>query len=120
LIFIDYSERASQVYYGFLLGSFGEFGSKLPTKSKRIYVLAVVLAAMFLAAQLHCCVDLNSRAADSHACPVCHTVGAAIAACAVIIATALAIQRLEILISLPPLLLVIFRNITLRAPPVAC
>ena len=87
------------------------------TSSKRIYVLALLLAAIFLVAQLHCCVDLNARVMDTHVCPVCHTLGAAIATCAVLIAMAGAIQRLEIFISLQPLLPVIFRNITPRAPP---
>jgi hypothetical protein len=91
----------------------------LPVNSKRFYVLAV-LAAIFFAAQLHCCFDLNSSPVDSHICPVCHTLGAAIATCAVIIAVAGAPRRLEILHSLPPLLSLSFRNITPRAPPVGC
>lgn len=75
------------------------------------------LAAIFLAAQLHCCIDLNSRTMDSHACPVCHTAGAAIATIAVIFVASRAMQRLEILPTLPPALLVAFRNLTPRAPP---
>jgi hypothetical protein len=92
----------------------------LPDNSKRLFVLALLLAALFFAAQLHCCFDLNSSPADSHACPVCHTLGAAIATGVVILAIAGAIRRLEILHSLPPQLSLSFRNITPRAPPVAC
>lgn len=103
-----------------ILSLLRKFGNELPTRSTGICVLALILAAIFLAGQLHCCVDLNSSAMDSHACPVCHSVGAAIAACAAIISMALAIHRLEILFSLPPLFLLDFRNITPRAPPAAC
>jgi len=103
-----------------VLSSPRKFGNKLSTKSTGICLLALFLAAIFFAAQLHCCVDLNSSTMDSHACPVCHSVGAAIGACAAIIAMALAIHRLEILFSLPPLFLLNFRNITPRAPPVPC
>jgi hypothetical protein len=92
----------------------------LPFKSKAFYFLALFLAAVFLAAQLHCCIDLNSRTMDSHACPVCHTAGAAIATSAVIFNASRAMRRLEILPTLPPALLVIFRNLTPRAPPVPC
>ncbi len=95
-------------------------GTVLPANSNRFYVLALLLAAIFFAAQLHCCFDLNSSPVDSHICPVCHTLAAAIATCAVIIAVAGSLHRLEILHSLPPLLSLSFRNITPRAPPVAC
>lgn len=95
-------------------------GTVLPVNSKRFYVLALLLAAIFFAAQLHCCFDLSSSPVDSHICPVCHTLGAAIATCAVIVAVAGSPRRLEILRSLPPLLLLSFRNITPRAPPVDC
>jgi ABC-type uncharacterized transport system YnjBCD permease subunit len=92
----------------------------LPVNSKQFYVLALLLAAIFSAAQLHCCFDLNASPSDSHICPVCHTLGAAIAACAVIIGIAGSPRWLEILHSLPPLLPLSFRNITPRAPPVDC
>jgi hypothetical protein len=92
----------------------------LAFKSKPFYFLALFLATVFLAAQLHCCIDLNSRTMDSHACPVCHTGGAAIATSAVIFVASRAMQRLEILPTLRPALLVIFRNLIPRAPPVPC
>jgi hypothetical protein len=95
----------------------------LLAKSKRLFVLALLLAVLFFAAQLHCvhcCFDLDSSPADSHGCPACHTMGAAIATGAAILAIAGAIRRLEVLPSLPPQLSLSFRNITPRAPPVAC
>jgi len=82
--------------------------------------LALLLAAVFFAAQLHCCLDLNPGIMDSHPCPVCHTLGAAIATCALILAMGLVVHRLEVFCSLTPLLPFLFRNITPRAPPVAC
>jgi hypothetical protein len=100
-----------------------KFGTRLPTNSKRFCVLALLLAAIFFGAQLHCllcCFDLDSSPVDSHICPVCHTLGAAISTCAVIIAVAGSGHRLEILNSLPPLLSLSFRNLTPRAPPAAC
>ena len=86
------------------LGSIREFGKRLATNSKRIFVFALILAAFFLAAQLHryYCVDLNSGTFDSHPCPVCHVVGAAIAACALVFALGGSVHRLEILTYLPP------------------
>jgi hypothetical protein len=96
-----------------------KFKIRLPTNSKLVLILASLLASIFLAAQLHCCVDLNSQTMDSHACPVCCTVGAAIATCALILAITPAINRLEILLFVPPFLLVIFRTVTPRAPPLA-
>ena len=108
------------MYYGPYGSDCRELKATLITSSKQVYVLALLLAVVFLAAQLHCCVDLNARIMDTHVCPVCHTLGAAIATCAVLIAMAGAIQRLELFVSLQPLLLVIFRNITPRAPPAAC
>jgi hypothetical protein len=97
-----------------------ELGIRLPANSKRFHVFALLLAALFFAAQLHCCFDLNSSPADSHACPVCHTLGAAIATGALILAVGGALCRLEILHCLPPPRSLHFRNITPRAPPAAC
>jgi hypothetical protein len=82
--------------------------------------LGLLLAAVVLVAQLHCCVDLNGSLLilDSHACPVCVMVGAAIAVMALIIAAGQAIQRLETRDARLPFLAVVFRTTTPRAPPV--
>lgn len=95
-------------------------GTSLSAHSKRFYVLALLLAVIFFAAQLHCCFDLNSGPADSHLCPVCHTVFVALAACAALIAAAGSIERLEILRVQPALLSASSRNIPSRAPPAVC
>jgi len=92
---------------------------ELPTHCKRLYFLGLLLAAIVLVAQLHCCVDLRGGILDSHACPVCVTVGAAIAVVALIIAVGQPIQRLETRDARVPLLVVVFRTTTPRAPPLA-
>ena len=91
----------------------------MPGKTKRIYFLALLFGGIFLAAQLHCCVDLNSKTVDSHVCPICSTVGTAIATPSLIMAMAPAINRLEVFGLLAPVLVVVFRNVTPRAPPAA-
>lgn len=105
----------SRVYYWRIqLGT-----AELPTYSKRLYCLGLLLAAIVLVAQLHCCVDLNASVLDSHACPLCVTAGAAIAVIAWIIAVGQPIQRLETRDARVPLFTVVFRTVTPRAPPVA-
>jgi len=94
--------------------------AELPAKSKRFYYMALLLAAVVLVAQLHCCVDRNADTLGSHACPFCVTVGAAIAVVALVIANGQPTQRLETGDAPEALLAAVFRNITPRAPPVAC
>src|SRR5271170_8139909 len=91
--------------------------NSLVAHSKQVFVVALLLATIFVAAQLHCCVDLNSTSADSHACPFCSTVGAAIATGAMILGITPALRRLEISYSFPALLHTTSRNTTPRAPP---
>jgi len=89
----------------------------MPEKSKKLLGLALLLGSILFAAQLHCCVDLNSRTLDSHVCPICSATGTAIATPSPIFEMAPSINRLEIsgpLIAVP---LVIPRNIAPRAPP---
>ena len=89
----------------------------MPEKSKRFFFLALLLGGILLAAQLHCCVDLNSRALDSHVCPICSTAGAAVPTPSLIVEMAPSINRLEVfgvVVSVP---LVVPRSIAPRAPP---
>jgi len=89
----------------------------MPEKSKRILFLALLLGGILLAAQLHCCVDLNSRSLDSHVCPICSAAGTAVPTPSLIVEMAPAINRLEIsgvIVSVP---LVVPRSIAPRAPP---
>ena len=88
-------------------------------KSKRIYFLALLLGIVFLAAQLHCCLELNSRTVDSHFCPVCSTAGSAIATPSPDIAIVPSVDRVElagVTVTISP---VVLRSIAPRAPPVS-
>jgi hypothetical protein len=87
--------------------------------SKRVYFLALLLGVVFLAAQLHCCVDLNSRTLDSHVCPICSAAGAAIATPSLTIAMVPAINRLEVFVVTATVPVVVPRNVGPRAPPSA-
>jgi hypothetical protein len=89
----------------------------MPAKTKRVYVLALLLGVVFLAAQLHCCLELNSGTLDSHLCPICSTTGSAVAAPSLTMAMVPAINRLEVLPVVATVLVVVLRNITPRAPP---
>jgi hypothetical protein len=89
----------------------------MPGNAKRVYFLALLLVAVVLAAQLHCCVELNSNTLDSHVCPICSSAGAAIAAPSVNIAIVPATYRLEVSSAAPIISVVVLRNTAPRAPP---
>jgi hypothetical protein len=91
----------------------------MPGKAKRFYFLAFLLVAVVVAAQLHCCVELNSDTLDSHVCPICSSAGVAIAAPAVNMAIVPASYRLEISSATPIVSIVVLRNTAPRAPPAA-
>jgi uncharacterized membrane protein len=89
----------------------------LISNSRNAFVLALLLAVVFLAVQLHCCADLTTQSLDSHVCPVCSTVAAAIAIYCLIFFFVLDSRRFEVLYALPSLPHVILRSTTPRAPP---
>jgi hypothetical protein len=91
----------------------------MPGKSTRVYFLALLLGSIFLAAQLHFCVDLNPKSMDSHVCPICSTVGTAIAIPALVMAVVPAIIPLEVLSVMAAIPVVVLRNMAPRAPPLA-
>ncbi len=91
----------------------------MPGKPRYVYFLALLLAGIFLAAQLHCCVDLNSSSLDSHACPICSTAGIAVATPALTLALVPATNRLEAPAIIAVVSIVVFRNVAPRAPPVS-
>jgi hypothetical protein len=86
-------------------------------KSKRYFFVALLLGGILIAGQLHFCVDLNSRALDSHVCPICSAAGAALPAPSLIVEMAPAINRLEISGIPAAVPLVVPRGISPRAPP---
>ena len=87
--------------------------------SQKFNFLVLLLGIVLLAAQLHCCVDLNSRTLDSHICPICSTTGTAIAAPSLIVAMVPAVNRMEISDVTAPVPVVVLRNVAPRAPPTA-
>jgi hypothetical protein len=91
----------------------------MPGKTRRIYFLAMLLCTVFLAAQLHCCVELHSSTLDSHICPICSTAGIAIATPSLTMAMAPAVNRLETIPVMAALSVVVSRLIAPRAPPAA-
>jgi hypothetical protein len=91
----------------------------MPPKSKWFFFLALLLGGILLAAQLHCCVDLNSRALDSHVCPICSAAGSAVPTPSLIVEMAPAINKLEVSGVVVFVPLVVPRNIAPRAPPAA-
>jgi uncharacterized membrane protein YesL len=107
------------VYYASVFNSSRKFESRLPNKTKRLYFLVLLFGGIFLAAQMHCCVDLYFGTTVSHACPVCFTVGAVIVTPSLILVILPVINRLEVFELLAPVLLVGFRSLATRAPPAA-
>lgn len=91
----------------------------MPRNSKRLYFLVLLLGMVFLAAQLHCCLEMNSRTLDSHFCPICSTAGSAIATLSPILVHAPSINRIEVAGVTVTLPTVVLRNIAPRAPPIS-
>jgi len=54
---------------------------------------------------------------DSHACPICSTVGTAIVTISLAMALVPVTSRLEVFRFMTPIPLVVFRNVAPRAPP---
>jgi hypothetical protein len=90
---------------------------KMSEKSKQFFCLTLLLGSLLVAAQLHCCVDLNSRSLDSHVCPICSVAGTAVPTPSLIVEMAPAINRLEVSGVTVFVPLVVLRSIVPRAPP---
>jgi hypothetical protein len=86
-------------------------------KTKHGFFLAALLGLVLCVAQLHCCMDLTTAAIDSHACPICSSVGTAIAPPAPLVAAVPVIHRLEITDVVAEVSLLVFRPVAPRAPP---
>jgi hypothetical protein len=89
----------------------------MPGKRKHLYFLTLLLGVILVTAKLHCCVELNSRTMDSHVCPICSAARTALATSSLIIALVPAINRLEVFNVMATVLVIVHRNVTLRAPP---
>jgi hypothetical protein len=85
--------------------------------SRRLRVLALLVAIGFLAAQFHFCIDANTGPSASHLCPVCSATGAALATPAVNIEPVFDASRLEVLAAETGWTLETALAISPRAPP---
>src|ERR1700730_15028135 len=63
-----------QVYCGFLSYNTGLVPDEMPHKTYQACLLALLLVAVVLAAQWHCCGEPNSQILVSHVCPICSAV----------------------------------------------
>jgi len=79
---------------------------------------ALMLALVFLLAQLHFCADLNGGSNSQHFCPVCSTTAAAIATDTPLLGLAPAVIRLEIAAAQIEITTTVATSISPRAPPI--
>ncbi len=87
------------------------------SKSRSICILTLILGGIFLAAQFHFCADLTAAPSTSHVCPVCSTMGSAVATQS----PSIAIAPVMNLLAVAPLLVspssAVPRATSPRAPP---
>lgn len=99
------------------------FGAKLrltmhmSVKVRRIRILALLLAVIFLGAQFHYCVDLSSGPSSTHICPLCSAVGAVEVPHSPGISIGHAVDRLEIFAAIESISIEIPHATSPRAPP---
>jgi hypothetical protein len=79
----------------------------------------MLLGVVFLAAQMHYCVDVAPQSSNSHICPVCSTAGHAVTTPTVNFAATPAIHRLRIFPQSIPVSAVQLREVAPRGPPTA-
>ena len=83
----------------------------------RLRTLALFLAIIFIAGQLHFCADLSAAPASSHLCPVCSAAASVIVAQSPAITLMPASNRLESIVPRLSDSTDIYRSISPRAPP---
>jgi len=81
--------------------------------------MAVLLAIVFFAAQMHCCVDMNSGVMSTHICPICSVAASAVATPTLFMTMIPAINRLEVVGVATSVPVVEMRNDSPRAPPLS-
>jgi hypothetical protein len=89
----------------------------MPNSRRNIGLLALLLALIFLGAQLHYCADLTSAPSGTHICPVCSAVGAAVVTPAPSITVISQVRPLEVLAHAVASSPEILRATSPRAPP---
>jgi len=85
----------------------------------RAYLVAVLLALVFFAAQMHCCVDMNSGVMSTHICPICSVAASAVATPTLLMTMIPAVNRLEVVGVAASVPVVEMRNVAPRAPPLS-
>ena len=90
---------------------------KMRTARSPEKLCALLLALVFLLAQLHFCADLNGGSNNQHFCSVCSTTAAAIATDAPLLGLAEAVIRLEIAAPQIEIATTVATSISTRAPP---
>ncbi|HME11640.1 MAG TPA: hypothetical protein VKF79_02170 [Candidatus Acidoferrum sp.] len=91
----------------------------MPGRAHYRGLLALLLALIFLGAQLHFCADLNGAPSGTHICPVCSAIGAAVVAPSPDITFVSLTARLEVFAHTAASAPLIPRATSPRAPPAA-
>ena len=68
----------------------------MQNRANCVRLVALLLGIIFLGAQFHFCTDLSASPSATHFCPVCSTVGSAVAAESPTVALIPATRRLEV------------------------
>ncbi len=91
--------------------------SVMPHSQRNIGLLALLLALIFLGAQLHYCADLTSTPSGTHICPVCSAIGAAVVTPAPSISVVSQVRPLEVFAHVVASSPAMPRATSPRAPP---
>jgi hypothetical protein len=89
----------------------------MPGKTHYLRFLALLFGVFFLTAQFHYCAEITPGSTGSHICPLCSTVGSAIAPQAMSMPVVPVINRREVVAGIAVVFLVLPHAISPRAPP---
>lgn len=89
----------------------------MPGKVHSKWILALLLAVVFVGAQFHFCADLTATPSGSHICPLCSTTTVFVAAQSPVLAVVPVSDRLEDSQQIIPVPVEIPRSTSPRAPP---
>jgi len=87
------------------------------SKATRVRIVALLLGIIFLGAQFHFCADMSASPSATHFCPVCSTVGSAVATQSPTVAIIPATHRLEVVSLVLSVSSAFPRAVSPRAPP---
>jgi hypothetical protein len=89
----------------------------MPGKTHHLRFLALLFGVFFLTAQFHYCAEVTSGSTGSHICPLCSTVGSAIAPQVTSMPIVPVVNRLEVVAGVSVVFPAFPRTISPRAPP---